>query len=129
MLLKHNTGIQGRGMMNEVARSVLTSHELSTFTYYIDQYEHYGLSVDDLATALLDLLDTAEKVYTYSMWLYVVTMKSSSSVQLQLIGEVRGIVRAPDLDRYNELTVHQEIAAKKVREFVSSPAAVWCNVH
>ena len=63
MLLKHNTGIQGRGMMNEVARSVLTSHELSTFTYYIDQYEHYGLSVDDLATALLDLLDTAEKVY------------------------------------------------------------------
>ena len=63
MLLKHKTGIQGRGLMNEVARSVLTSHELSTFTYYIDQYEHHGLSVDDLATALLDLLDSAEKVH------------------------------------------------------------------
>ena len=53
--------------MNEVARSVLTSHELSTFTYYIDQYEHHGLSVDDLATALLDLLDTAEKVHVINI--------------------------------------------------------------
>lgn len=35
-------------------------------------------------------------------------------MQLQLIGEVRGIIRAADLDRYNELTVHHEIAAKKV---------------
>lgn len=63
MLRKHDTGIQGRGMMNEVARSVLTSHELATFTYYIDQYEHRSLTVDDLTTALLDLLDTAEKVH------------------------------------------------------------------
>lgn len=62
MLRKQDTGIQSRGMMNEVARSVLTSHELSTFTYYIDQYGQRGLSVDDLTTALLDLLDTAEKV-------------------------------------------------------------------
>ena len=62
MLRKHETGIQSRGMMNEVARSVLTSHELSTFTYYIDQYESRGLSVNDLATALLHLLDTPEKV-------------------------------------------------------------------
>lgn len=65
MLRKHDTGIQGRGMMNEVARSVLTSHELSTFTYYIDQYEHRSLTVDDLTTALLELLDTAEKVHAY----------------------------------------------------------------
>ena len=62
MLRKHDTGIQSRGMMNEVARSVLTSHELSTFTYYLNQYEQHGLSVDNLTTALLDLLDTAEKV-------------------------------------------------------------------
>ena len=61
MFRKHDTGIQGRGIMNEVARSVLSSQELSTFTYYIDQYEHHGLPVDDLTTALLDLLDTAEK--------------------------------------------------------------------
>ena len=62
MLRKYETGIQSRGMMNEVARSVLTSHELSTFTYYIDQYQQQGLSVDDLTTALLELLDTPEKV-------------------------------------------------------------------
>ncbi|CAI8055161.1 Whirlin, partial [Geodia barretti] len=94
MLKKYETtGIQSRGLMNEVARSVLTTHELSTFNYYIDQYQERGLSVDDLATALLELLDTPEK--------------------LQLLGEVRGAMRASDLDRYNELTIHHEIAAKK----------------
>ena len=36
-------------------------------------------------------------------------------LQLQLLGEVRGAMRASDLDRYNELTIHHEIAAKKVR--------------
>ena len=35
-------------------------------------------------------------------------------LQLQLLGEVRGVMRPADLDRYNELTVHREIAAKKV---------------
>ena len=62
MLRKQETGVHGRGMMNEVARSVLSPQELSTFTYYINQYEQYAISVDDLTTALLDLLDTAEKV-------------------------------------------------------------------
>ena len=63
MLKKYETtGIQSRGLMNEVARSVLTTSELSTFNYYIDQYQERGLSVDDLATALLELLDTPEKV-------------------------------------------------------------------
>ena len=63
MLRKLNTSIQGRGMMNEVARSVLTAQELSTFTYYLNQYQQHGLSVEDLTIALLSLLDTAEKVY------------------------------------------------------------------
>ena len=62
MLRKYETVNQSRGLMNEVARSVLTSEEFSTFTYYIDQYDQRGLSVDDLATALLELLDTPEKV-------------------------------------------------------------------
>ena len=89
MLRKHDTGIQGRGMMNEVARSVLTSHELSTFIYYIDQYEHRGLSVDDLTTALLDLLDTAEKAccmilvtkYTALMWSAIITQSYKEHVK------------------------------------------------
>ncbi len=46
----------------QVARSVLTSHELQTFNYYVGQYEHRGLPVDDLVTPLLELLNTAEKV-------------------------------------------------------------------
>jgi predicted RNase H-like nuclease len=63
MLRKYETGVQSRGMMNEVARSVLTTQELSTFSYYVEQYDGRGLSVDDLSTALLELLDTPEKVY------------------------------------------------------------------
>ena len=54
--------IQGSGLMNEVARSVLNSQELATFSYYVNQYDQYGLSVEDLVVPLLDLLNTPEKV-------------------------------------------------------------------
>ena len=62
---KQQTGsIQGRGLMNEVARSVLNEQELSTFDYYVTQYHQHGLSVDDLVAPLLELLNTPEKVAT-----------------------------------------------------------------
>ncbi len=48
----------------QVARSVLSSQEHQTFNYYVSQYEHSGLPVEDLVTPLLDLLNTAEKVRT-----------------------------------------------------------------
>ena len=35
-------------------------------------------------------------------------------LQLQVLSEVRSVIRARDLNRFNELTVHREIAAKKV---------------
>ena len=61
--------------MDDVARSVLSTQELATFNYYLDQYEHKGLPIEDLVTPLLDLFDTAEKVslslviaYYYSPW-------------------------------------------------------------
>ena len=79
MLRKYETGIQSRGMMNEVARSVLSSQELSTFTYYIEQYHQRGLSVEDLTTALLELLDTPEKVC-----LFMTTMHTMSSISALL---------------------------------------------
>ncbi len=60
---KQQTGsIQGRGIINEVARSVLNTEELNTFSYYIEQYDQHGLSVGDLVAPLLDLLNTPEKV-------------------------------------------------------------------
>lgn len=51
-----------RGIMNEVARSLLTVQELSSFKYYINEYEQRRVSVEDLAQALLELLNTKEKV-------------------------------------------------------------------
>ena len=51
-----------RGIMNEVARSLLTVQELSTFKYYITEYEQNRVSVEDLAHALLQMLNTKEKV-------------------------------------------------------------------
>jgi len=101
MLKKQDKSIPGHGMMNEVARSVLSAQELSTFDYYINQYRLHGLPVDDLVTPLLDLLNTPEK--------------------LQLLSEVRTIIVPRDLHRFNELTVHKEIAAKKAtKKSVSS---------
>ena len=62
MLKKQDRSIPGKGMMNEVARSVLSAQELSTFNYYINQYQSHRLPVQDLVTPLLDLLNTPEKV-------------------------------------------------------------------
>ena len=61
-MLKQERSTLGRGMMNEVAQSVLTPQELSTLSYYIEQYEQQGLPVEDLVTPLMDLLNTPEKV-------------------------------------------------------------------
>ncbi len=65
MLSDQESSFQVRGMMNEVARSVLTPQELNTFNYYVDQYDQNSLSVDDLVTPMLHLLTTPEKVNTY----------------------------------------------------------------
>ena len=64
MLADQGNSFQVRGMMNEVARSVLTAQELSTFNYYVDQYDQRALSVDDLVTPLLHIFTTPEKVGT-----------------------------------------------------------------
>ena len=67
----HNTGSKvmlkktsthARGITNEVARSLLSKSEMSEFTYYISQYEHDQIGVEDLVEKLLKLLNTTEKV-------------------------------------------------------------------
>ena len=113
-MLKQDTSIQSRGMMNEVARSVLSSQEVATFNYYVHQYEHYNLPVDDLVTPLLDLFNTKEKVHELEKCPSNNRLVFFLSLQIQLIAEVRTIIKPHDLQRYNELTVHKEIAAKKV---------------
>ena len=45
--------------------------------------------------------------------------------QVQLLSEVRGVIRASDLDLFNELTIHQEIAAKKVRTLGVGTMFIW----
>jgi hypothetical protein len=80
-------------MMLELARSLLNGGELKTFSYYLNQYESERIGVDDLVTALLRLLDSDEKK--------------------GLLSEVRPVIAARDLDRFNELTVHAEIAARR----------------
>lgn len=56
------TSSPARGIMNEMAKSLLTASEMSTFDYYINQYETGYISVEDFTTALLQLLNTNEKV-------------------------------------------------------------------
>ena len=50
-------------IMKDKAKAVLSESEWKTFNYYITQYKQHKLRVEDLAIALIDLLDTTEKVY------------------------------------------------------------------
>ena len=50
-------------IMKGKAKSVLSESEWKTFNYYITQYKQHKLQVEDLAIALIDLLDTTEKVF------------------------------------------------------------------
>ena len=99
--------------MNEVARSVLNTQELTTFNYYVDQYDQHSMSVENLVAPLLDLLNTPEKV---NKWMinFLVHLRRIVVLQLQLLSEVRALIKAHDLQRFNELTVHKEISSKKV---------------
>ena len=56
------TSSPARGIMNDMAKSLLSPSEISTFDYYINQYETGYIAVEDFTTALLQLLNTNEKV-------------------------------------------------------------------
>lgn len=56
------TSSPARGIMNEMAKTVLSASEMSTFDYYINQYELGHISIEDFTTAILQLFNTNEKV-------------------------------------------------------------------
>ena len=62
------TSSPARGIMNDMAKSLLSPSEISTFDYYINQYETGYISIEDFTTALLQLLGTNEKVSPLLAW-------------------------------------------------------------
>lgn len=54
--------LSGHGLLKDVAQSVLTEQEQSLFMYYLNQYQHYNMPVNELLPPVLTLLDTPEKV-------------------------------------------------------------------
>lgn len=62
----------GRGIMNEVAESLLTKAEMTTFTYYITRYEHNQINVESLVQYLLKLLNTDKKVLSIIILIIII---------------------------------------------------------
>lgn len=86
--------LKGHGLLKDVAQSVLTEQELALFMYYLNQYQQNNMPIKELLPPILDLLDNPEK--------------------LQLLTELRGLIKPQDIQQYNELTVQKEIMAKKL---------------
>lgn len=60
--LQETGGRSARAMVTQQALRILTSDEMDTLNYYIDQYLEKNLVVKQLVLALVTLFDTAEKV-------------------------------------------------------------------
>ncbi|XP_013368644.1 PREDICTED: whirlin isoform X2 [Chinchilla lanigera] len=95
-------GNQTRVLLEEQARHVLNGQERATMAYYLDQYRGGSISVEALATALFDLLNTHAK--------------------FSLLSEVRGTISPQDLDRFDHLVLRREIESMKARQ-PSGPGA------
>lgn len=64
-MLTRKTVSPARGIMNEIAQTLLSKAEMTTFTYYITRYEHKQIGVESLAESLLKLLNTNKKVTSF----------------------------------------------------------------
>ncbi|XP_076999989.1 whirlin isoform X2 [Tamandua tetradactyla] len=89
-------GNQTRVLLEERARHLLSEPERATLAYYLDEYRDGGVSVEALAMALFELLDTHAK--------------------FSLLSEVRGTISPQDLDRFDHLVLRQEIESMKARQ-------------
>ncbi|XP_010637770.1 whirlin, partial [Fukomys damarensis] len=89
-------GNQTRVLLEEQARHVLNGQECATMAYYLDQYRRGSISVEALATALFELLNTHAK--------------------FALLSEVRGTISPQDLDRFDHLVLRREIESMKARQ-------------
>ncbi|XP_037652859.1 whirlin isoform X1 [Choloepus didactylus] len=89
-------GNQTRVLLEEQARHLLSEQERATMAYYLDEYRGGSVSVEALAMALFELLDTHAK--------------------FSLLSEVRGTISPQDLDRFDHLVLRQEIESMKARQ-------------
>lgn len=70
MVLRKTTA-SAKDAMNDAARTILTKTEMSSLTYYISQYEHKQINIDELTINLFQLLNTNDKVDTASYVMYL----------------------------------------------------------
>lgn len=61
-MLTKRTITPAHGIMIEIAQTLLTKPEMTTFTYYITRYEHKQIGVQSFVESLLKLLNTSKKV-------------------------------------------------------------------
>ncbi|XP_051907046.1 whirlin isoform X2 [Hippocampus zosterae] len=87
---------QSRAMLEEQARHLLTESERQTMGYYLEEYRDGHVGVEQLVMALFELLNTHAK--------------------FSLLSEVRGLVAAQDLERFDGLVLRREIQALKARQ-------------
>ncbi|KAJ1145777.1 hypothetical protein NDU88_012061 [Pleurodeles waltl] len=91
---------QSRLVLEEKARHLLNEQERATMGYYLDEYKENNVSVDALVMALFELLNTHAK--------------------FSLLSEVRGVISAQDLDRFDSLVLKREIESMKARQHSST---------
>lgn len=70
MVLRKTTA-SAKDAMNDAARTILTKTEMSSLTYYISQYEHKQINIDELTINLFQLLNTNDKVDMASYVMYL----------------------------------------------------------
>nr|XP_014352738.1 PREDICTED: whirlin [Latimeria chalumnae] len=87
---------QMRAMLEEQARHLLNEQERGTMAYYLDEYKENHITVEALVMALFELLNTHAK--------------------FSLLSEVRGLITAQDLDRFDNLVLKREIESMKARQ-------------
>ncbi|XP_030876450.1 whirlin-like, partial [Leptonychotes weddellii] len=89
-------GNQTRLLLEEKACHLLTEQECATMAYYLEEYRGSSISVEALAMALFELLNTRGK--------------------FSLLSEVRGTIFPQDLDRFDHLVLRREIESMKARQ-------------
>ncbi|GAA6097070.1 whirlin isoform X1 [Tachysurus ichikawai] len=95
---------QSKAMLEEQARHLLTEPERQTMSYYIQEYNRGHIGVEQLVMALFELLNTQAK--------------------FSLMSEMRGLISAQDLERFDALVLRKEIEALKARQGAAGGAAL-----
>ncbi|XP_014664433.1 PREDICTED: whirlin-like [Priapulus caudatus] len=92
--VKHHTvAPPSRQTVEDRGRQLLNDTERKTMGYYLDEYGKTNVTVDALVLALFELFDTDAK--------------------FMLLPEVRGLISAKDLEKFDSLVLKKEIKAVK----------------